>query len=126
MRTPTPSRRQNAIRKLNNIVIARLTTNRRPNILINTWRFDTSAESKMFREEFETWPANPHSDAPLITFGIHVINLGYLEDGPPCFTELPDSGTEESNRMLVGLDTAAVIPETDDQNLPDLIDSEAE
>ncbi len=57
---------------------------------------------------------------------MHISNLSYLEDGPSRFTELPDGGTEESNRILVGLDTAAVIPETDDKNLPDLIDLEAE
>ncbi len=100
-------------------------TNRRPNILSNTWRFDTSANWKMLGEEFEMWPADPLPDTTLITVGMHITNLGYLEDGPPRFTELPDGGTEESNRMLVGLDIAAVIPKTDDQDLPDLIDSEA-
>ncbi len=126
MHTPTPSCRQKAIRKLNNIVIARVTTNRRPDILSDTWRFDTSADWKMLGEEFETWPADPLPDTTLITVGMHITNLGYLEDGPPCFTELPDGGTEELNRMLVGLDTAAIIPETDDQDLSDLIVSEVE
>ncbi len=126
MRTPTPSRHQKAIKKLNNIVIAQLTMNRWPNILNDTWRFDTSANWKMLREEFETWPVDPLPDTTLIIVGMHVTKLGYLEDGPPCFTELPDGGTEESNRMLVGLDTAAVIPETNDQDLPNLIDLEAE
>ncbi len=126
MCTPTPSCRQKAIKKLNNIVVARLTTKRRPNILSDTWRFDTSANWKMLGEEFETWPADPFPDATLITVGMHITHLSYLEDRPPRFTELPDSGTEESNRMLVGLDTAGVISETDDQDLPDLIDSEAE
>ncbi len=126
MHTPTPSRRQKAIRKLNNIVIARLTTNKRPNILSNTWRFDTSADWKMLGKEFETWPADPLSDPTLITVGMCVTNLGYLEDGSRRFTKLPNSGTEESNKMLVELDTAAVIPEADNQDLPDLIDLEAE
>ncbi len=126
MHTPTLSRHQKAIRKLNNIVIARLTTNRWPNILSDTWRFDTSTDWKMLGKEFETWPADPLSDAILITVGMHFTNLGYLEDGPPRFMEFPNGGTEELNRMLVGLDTTAVIPETDNQDLPDLIDSEAE
>ncbi len=60
----------------------------------------------------------------LITVGMDVTNLGYLRDGPPHFTKLPDSGTKESNRMLIGLNTAAVIPETNDQDLPNLIDLE--
>ncbi len=55
---------------------------------------------------------------------MHVTNLGYLEDKPPHFTELLNDNTEELNKMLVGLDTAAVIPETDDEDLPDLIDLE--
>ncbi len=126
MRTLTSSHCQKAIRKLNNIVIARLTTKRRPNILSKTWRFNTSADWTMLGEEFKTWPADPLPDATLITVGMHVTNLSYLEDGPPCFTQLPDGGMEESNRILVGVDTAAVIPETNNQDLPDLIDSEAE
>ncbi len=67
----------------------------------------------MLREEFEIWPTDPLPDMILITIGMHVTNLGYLKDGPPRFTELLDGGTKESNRMLVGLNTAAVIPETD-------------
>ncbi len=126
MRTPTPSRRQKVIRKLNDIVIARLTTNRRPNILSDNWRFDTSADWKMLGEEFKTWPADPLPDTILITVGIHVTNLGYLEDRPPHFTELLDGSTKESNKMLVRLDIAAIIPETDNQDLLDLIDLEAE
>ena len=80
----------------------------------------------MLKEEFEIWSADPLSDATLITVGMHVINLGYLENRPPHFRELSDSGMEESNRMLIELKTAAIIPETDDQDLPDLIDSKAE
>lgn len=72
------------------------------------------------------WPADSLPNATLVTVGIYVTNLNYLEDGSFCFMELLDGGTEESNRILVELDTAAVILETDDQNLPDLIDSESE
>lgn len=78
----------------------------------------------MLGEKFEMWPANPLSNAILITVSMHVINLGYLEDGPPCFTEFSNGSTKESNKMLVGLDTTAVIPETDNQDPPDLIDLE--
>lgn len=60
----------------------------------------------------------------LITIGIYITNLGYLEDGSPYFIELLDSDTKESNRMLIGLDIATVILETDDQDLPDLINLE--
>ncbi len=68
----------------------------------------------MLGKEFETWPADPLPDTTLNTVGMHVTNIGYLKDGPPRFTELPDGGIEESNKMLVGLNTAAIIPETDD------------
>ncbi len=80
----------------------------------------------MLGEEFETWPADSLPNMTLIIVGMHIPNLGYLEDGLPHFMELPDSGTEELNRMLVGLNTAVVIPETDDQDLPDLIDLKVE
>ncbi len=64
----------------------------------------------MLREEFETWLADPLSNATLITVGMHVTNLGYLADRSPRFTDLSDGGMEESNRMSVGLDRAAIIP----------------
>ena len=79
----------------------------------------------MLKEEFETWPADLLSNATLITVSMHVTNLGYLKNGPLRFTELPDGGIKKSNRMLVGLDIAVVIPETDNQDVPDFIDLEA-
>ncbi len=57
---------------------------------------------------------------------MYVTNLGYLKNGPLCFIKLPNGGMEESNRILVGLDIAAIIPKTNDQDILDLIDLEAE
>ena len=79
----------------------------------------------MLRKKFETWLANPFPNITLIIVGMHITNLGYLEDKSLCFMELPNNGMEKSYRMLVGLDTAAIIQETNNQNLPDLIDLEA-
>ena len=79
----------------------------------------------MFRKEFETWPADFLSNATLIIIGIHVTNLGYLQNKPPHFMELFDSNTKESNKILVRLDIAAIIPETNNQDLLDLIYLEA-
>lgn len=62
----------------------------------------------------------------LVIVDMHVINLGYLEDRPPCFMKLPDGGTKELSRMLVRLDTITVIPEIDKQNPPYLINLEVE
>lgn len=45
---------QKAIKKLNNIIIAKLTTSNWPNILSNIWRFDTIASWKMLKKKFET------------------------------------------------------------------------
>lgn len=45
---------QKAIKKLNNIIIAYLITNRRLNILSNIWRFNISVDKKMLGKEFET------------------------------------------------------------------------
>lgn len=56
---------------------------------------------------------------------MHVTNLYYLEDGAPCFKKFPDNDTKKSNRILVRLDIAIVILETDDQDLLDQIDLEA-
>lgn len=126
MCTPTSSRHQKVIRKLNNIVIVRLTKNRRPNLPSNIWGFNTSMNWKMLGAKFETWPADSPSEAIFVKVGMYVTNLGYLEERSPCFTELPDRNTEESNRILIGLDIVAVIPETNDQDPLDLIDSEVE
>ena len=68
----------------------------------------------MLREEFETWLVDFFSNAILIIISMHVTNLSYLDDKPPCFTELPDGGTEELKRMLIGLNTATVILKIDD------------
>lgn len=67
----------------------------------------------MLGEEFETWPANIFSDPTLITVVMHITNLGYLKDRLLHFTEFLDDGTEKLNRILVGLNIAAVILETD-------------
>lgn len=80
----------------------------------------------MLREEFETWPADSLPDTTLVTIGKHLIKLGYLEDRSPRFTKQPKGNTEESNKMLIGLDIAIVIRKANDQDLLDLIDLEGE
>ncbi len=80
----------------------------------------------MLGEEFETWSTDPLLDTTLVTVGKHITILDYLEDRPSCFTKFPEGGTEESNKMLVELDTAGIISKTNDRDLPDLIDLEAE
>lgn len=79
----------------------------------------------MFGIEFKTWSANLFSNGTFITISIYIINLGYWENRPSCFTEFPDCGIKESNRIWVGLDIATIIPKTNNQDLFDLIDLEA-
>ena len=67
----------------------------------------------MLGEEFDMWSADSFPNVTFIMVCMHVTSLGYLENGPLCFTELLDGGIKESNRMLIGLDTAAIIPDTD-------------
>lgn len=119
--TLTPSRCQKAIKKLNNIIIAWVTTNNWPNKLSNTWKFDITADWKMLEEEFKTWPADAIPDAILLILGIYVINLGYLEDRSPRVIELLDDGTEGLN---FGLDHATAIP--DNNNNPSMDSSDLE
>lgn len=76
----------------------------------------------MLEEEFKTKPADPLSNTRPVTVRMHITNLGYLEDRPLCFIKLPDGGIEEFNKMLVGLDTATIILESDNQDLPDLFE----
>lgn len=79
---------------------------------------------KRFKEKFETWPANPISDAILLALNMYITNLGYLEDEAPCGTELLNGGTEELDLRL-GLDHATTIPDNNDGLSPDLSDLEA-
>lgn len=79
----------------------------------------------MLGRKFETWPATSFSNTIFVIFGIHVIDLSFLKNGLLYFTELPNNGTKKSNRMLVGLDTAAVIQKTDNQDPLDLMDLKA-
>lgn len=118
----TSSHYQEVIKKLNNNVIARLTTNKRLNILSNTQRFNTSVNLKMLRKKIKMWPVDSFFNITLMIISMHITNLDYLEDGPLCFTELFNGDTEESNRILVGLNTTVVILEINNQNLLDLID----
>lgn len=71
------------------------------------------------------WSADFFLDATLVTVGIDITNLGYLKDRSSRSMKLPDSGIEKLNKILVELDTAAVILEINDQDPTDLIDSEA-
>lgn len=81
----------------------------------------------MLAEYFEMWPATPIPGDLLLSVQMHITSLGYLEEGPPRFTEFPESGDEESNRRLVGLDAAAF--QDDDEEEPPAVglsDSEVE
>lgn len=120
--TPISSCHQKTIKILNNIVIVQLMTNRRLNILSDIWRFDTSVNWKILGKEFETWLADSFLYMTLVTIGMYVTNLGYLEDRSPCFMVLLEGSIKKSNRMLVGLDITVVILETNHQDLPDPID----
>lgn len=79
----------------------------------------------MIRKKFKIWLADPLFNATRVIVGIYVTNLGYLKDKPLYFTELLDGNIEELNKMLIELDTAIVIPETNNQDLTNLIDLEA-
>lgn len=79
----------------------------------------------MLREEFKTWRVDPIPDATLFALGIHVTNLGYLENRAFRVTELPDGSTKELDLGL-GLDHAAAIPDNDNQPPPDLSNLKAE
>lgn len=67
----------------------------------------------MLGKKYESWLTDLLFNATLVRVGIYVTNLGYLKDKFSCFTELLESDTDESNKMFVGLDTAAIIPKTD-------------
>ena len=68
----------------------------------------------MLKEEFETWSIDHLPNTTLIIFGIHITNVGYLEDRCPYFIELSDGNIEESNKILIELDTTAIILKTND------------
>ena len=77
----------------------------------------------MFKKKFKIWLTDLLPNMTLITIDIYIIKLGYLENGPPCFTKLLDDNKEKLNKILIELDTATVILKTDNQDLLDLINS---
>lgn len=99
--------------------------NKLPNILSNTQRFDIFVDEEMLEKKFEMWPADLFSDTTFVIVDMYVINLGYLKDRFSYFIELLDNSIQESNRILVGLNTTTDIPETNNQDLLHLIDLEA-
>ncbi len=123
--TLTPSHCQKAIKKLNNIIITQLITNNWMNILSYTWRFNITTDWKVSREEFETWPIDLIFDVTLRALGIHVTNLGYLEDKTPRITKFPNSNTVGLDLGL-GFNLATAIPNNNNQPQPNLSDLETE
>lgn len=71
-----------------------------------------------------TWLRDPLSNIILVIVGMYVTNLCFLKNKSLCFMELKDGDIKESNKIRVGLNRAAIIPKTDNQNLPNLIDLE--
>lgn len=76
----------------------------------------------MLGKESEMWPADPLPNVTLITVRIQITHMGYLEEASSLFTEHSDGGIEKSNKLLIELNTTAIIPEINNQNLMDLID----
>lgn len=116
--TPTPSRCQKIIKNLNNIIIIQLPTKKGPSIESNSQKFNISADQNTSKEEFNMSLANLLFNAILVTVDMHVItNQGYPEDGLICFTKISNYSIKESNKMVVRLDIAAVIPKTNSQKI---------
>ena len=78
----------------------------------------------MHGEDFESLSADQIPDHVLLRLQKHVTTLSYLEEEPPHYIKLMEDGTEETNRRLTGLDSAAPIPDDDKES--DLTDSESE
>lgn len=100
--------------------------NKQPYILSDTWKFNTFANKQILREKFKIWQVDPFFDTIFITLSLYVLNLSYLEDKSFCFTKFIDSGIKELTKILIRLDTAAIILKTDDQDLSNLIHLEVE
>lgn len=48
---------------------------------------------------------------------MHITSLGYLDERLPQFTKLLDSGNEESNRWLVGINAAIFYDKDEEKSL---------
>lgn len=107
---PTFNRCQKVIKKLNKIIIARLTISNQPNILGDTKRFNTTTNWTIFTKEFETWLADSIFNATLFTLKMYITNQSYLKHASSHFMELLDDNTEKSNKFVSGLDSIATIP----------------
>lgn len=79
----------------------------------------------MLNKKFKTWPADPILNAIFLILNMHIINLGYLEDGFFWFTEFSDGNTEELNGILEELNNAVAISNYNNKHLLDLLDLKA-
>lgn len=109
------------MKKLNNMNITRLTRNKQSNILRNFSRFNTFVNEKMLGNKFKSWPVNSFFNVIFIIIDMHITYLSNVEAKLPHSTKLSDDNTKKFQKMLVRLDTAAIILEICNQNLLNLI-----
>ena len=85
----TPSHCKIAIRKLNNIMINRL-TNLQPSVLPDKWRLDNSQDWEVLGDNFDSVSLETITHNTLRALGFHHSSLGYLEEGAPRFVDVTD------------------------------------
>lgn len=76
----------------------------------------------MLGDDFNKWSVTLVANDILISLGMHVSSLQYLENGLSQFIELSDSGNKESNRSLMGFDKQTLF--VNNKQLPTFDDSD--
>ena len=97
---PSSQSRINSIRKLNNIVVSRL-THPRPSVISDKWRHDTSQDWEYLAKNYENLTTALISNETLLRLDLHISSTGYLEDRALCFTEVIEHNNTGFDREVV-------------------------
>ena len=98
--TPSSQSRINSIRKLNNIVVSRL-THLCPSVISNRWRHNTSQDWEYLAKNYENFTTALIPDETLLRLGLHISSTGYLRDGALRFTKVTENKNTSFDRKVV-------------------------
>ena len=84
---PSSKSHINSIQKLNNIVVSRLIYSRL-SIISDRWKHDTSQDWEYLAKNYKNLIIASILDETLLRLGLHILSMGYLENGAPPFTNV--------------------------------------
>ena len=108
----TPLHHTITIQKLNNIII-NCFQNPRPSILPNKWQFDTSQDSEVLEDNFDSVSLDTIPDGTLRALNFYFSLLGYFEERAPWFVNV----TNNRDLTIEPVDNNQTITEFEDEKM---------